>query len=87
MADEPTTNLDLEGILLLEKMMAGFRGAILLISHDRALLDRICTTIWELEDGKLRVFEGNYSQWTAQKNGRGILNSFSTTSTRKRRSA
>ena len=67
MADEPTTTLDLEGILLLEKMMAGFRGAILLISHDRALLDRICTTIWELEDGKLRVFEGNYSQWTAQK--------------------
>ena len=67
MADEPTTNLDLEGILLLEKMMAGFRGAILLISPDRALLDRICTTIWELEDGKLRVFEGNYSQWTAQK--------------------
>lgn len=67
MADEPTTNLDLEGIPLLEKMMAGFRGAILLISHDRALLDRICTTIWELEDGKLRVFEGNYSQWTAQK--------------------
>ena len=67
MADEPTTNLDMEGILLLEKMMAGFRGAILLISHDRALLDRICTTIWELEDGKLRVFEGNYSQWTAQK--------------------
>ena len=67
MADEPTTNLDLEGILLLEKMMAGFRGAILLISHDRALLDRICTTIWELENGKLRVFEGNYSQWTAQK--------------------
>ena len=63
MADEPTTNLDLEGILLLEKMMAGFRGAILLISHDRAL----CTTIWELEDGKLRVFEGNYSQWMAQK--------------------
>ena len=67
MADEPTTNLDLEGILLLEKMMAGFRGAILLISNDRALLDRICTTIWELEDGKLRVFERNYSQWTAQK--------------------
>lgn len=67
MADEPTTNLDLEGILLLEKMMAGFRGAILLISHDRALLDRCCTTIWELEDGKLRVFEGNYSQWMAQK--------------------
>ena len=67
MADEPTTNLDLDGILLLEKMMVGFRGAILLISHDRALLDRICTTIWELEDGKLRIFDGNYSQWLAQK--------------------
>ncbi len=66
-ADEPTTNLDLSGILLLEKMMAGYRGAILLVSHDRALLDQVCTVIWELEGGKLRVFEGNYSQWLSQK--------------------
>ncbi len=68
LADEPTTNLDMDGVKMLEKMMAGYRGAILLISHDRTLLDRVCTQIWELEDGKVRVFDGNYSQWFQQKN-------------------
>lgn len=66
-ADEPTTNLDMEGVELLEKMMAGYRGAILMISHDRTLLDRICTQIWELDKGKIRVFNGSYSDWAAQK--------------------
>jgi len=66
-ADEPTTNLDREGIDTLEKMLYGFRGAVLLISHDRMLLDRVCTKIWELEDGKVRVFDGNYSAWSEQK--------------------
>lgn len=67
-ADEPTTNLDVEGVELLEKMMAGYRGAILMISHDRTLLDRVCTQIWELDKGTIRVFNGNYSDWAAQKN-------------------
>lgn len=66
-ADEPTTNLDTQGVELLEKMMAGYRGAILMISHDRTLLDRVCTQIWELDHGRLRVFDGNYSDWAAQK--------------------
>ncbi len=66
-ADEPTTNLDMDGVKTLEKMMAGYRGAILLISHDRTLLDRVCNRIWELEDGRVRVFDGNYSQWSQQK--------------------
>lgn len=52
-ADEPTTNLDVAGIEALEKMMKGYRGAILLVSHDREFLDHICNRIWELEDGKL----------------------------------
>lgn len=67
-ADEPTTNLDMDGVEMLEKMMAGYRGAILMISHDRTLLDRVCNKIWELEDGRIRVFEGNYSDWIEQKN-------------------
>ena len=67
-ADEPTTNLDMEGVEMLEKMMAGYRGAILIISHDRTLLDRVCNKIWELEGGKIRVFDGNYSDWSLQKN-------------------
>ena len=66
LADEPTTNLDLAGVQTLEAMLAGYRGAILLVSHDRALLDKICTQIWELDDGRLRVFDGNYSQWAEQ---------------------
>ena len=66
-ADEPTTNLDMEGVELLEKMMKGYRGAILMISHDRTLLDRVCNQIWELDKGNIRVFDGNYSDWAAQK--------------------
>lgn len=66
-ADEPTTNLDVAGIEALEKMMKGYRGAILLVSHDREFLDHICNRIWELEDGKLRVFDGNYSDFLEQR--------------------
>ena len=66
-ADEPTTNLDKEGILLLEQMLKGFRGAFILISHDRMLLDGVCNEIWELEDGKLRCFPGSYSDFLLEK--------------------
>lgn len=66
-ADEPTTNLDMEGVEMLEKMMAGYRGSILMISHDRTLLNRVCNKIWELEDGRIRIFDGNYSDWIQQK--------------------
>lgn len=66
-ADEPTTNLDMAGVELLEKMMWGYRGAIVMVSHDREFLDSICDQIWELEDGKIRIFPGNYSDWARQK--------------------
>ncbi len=66
-ADEPTTNLDMAGVELLEKMMWGFSGAIVMISHDREFLDHLCDQIWELEDGEIRVFPGNYSDWVRQK--------------------
>lgn len=62
-ADEPTTNLDVSGIETLERMLMGYQGAMVLISHDRQLLDNVCNTIWELEDGKIREFPGNYSAW------------------------
>lgn len=66
-ADEPTTNLDMKGIETLEKILGGFKGAFVLISHDRYLLDKVCTAIWELEDGKIRQFPGSYSVWKEQK--------------------
>lgn len=66
-ADEPTTNLDLSGIETLQKLLLGYQGALVLASHDRALLDAVCTQIWELEGGVLRVFPGRYSDWLVQK--------------------
>ncbi len=66
-ADEPTTSLDTSGIEELEKMLFNYRGAVVLISHDRTLLDNVCTQIWEIEDGKLRIFPGNYSDWYNQR--------------------
>jgi len=66
-ADEPTTNLDEKGILQLEKMLIGYHGAVVLISHDRKLLDEVCNQIWELEEGELRIFPGNYTAWYEQR--------------------
>lgn len=66
-ADEPTTNLDQEGIEKLKNMMMYFPGALVLVSHDRELLDEVCTQIWEIEEGNIRIFPGNYSDWSLQK--------------------
>lgn len=66
-ADEPTNNLDIDGISLLQDALLHYTGALVLVSHDRALLDAVCTTIWALEDGSLRQFTGNYSDWIAQR--------------------
>lgn len=66
-ADEPTANLDLEGIRLLEDKLAAFRGAMLLVSHDREFLDRLCSKIIEIRDARLQVFQGNYSDYLQQR--------------------
>lgn len=66
-ADEPTTNLDIAGVLMLEKMLIGYRGAVVLISHDREMLDHVCNQIWEINEGELRIFQGNYSEWSEQR--------------------
>lgn len=75
-ADEPTTNLDINGIILLEKMLTGYNGAVVLISHDRQLLDHVCNQIWELEDGELRIFQGNYTAWFEQRSREREFQSF-----------
>lgn len=66
-ADEPTANLDLAGIRLLEEKLAVFRGAMLLVSHDREFLDRLCSKIIEIRDAGLQVFHGNYSHYLRQR--------------------
>ncbi|MBR6966513.1 MAG: ABC-F family ATP-binding cassette domain-containing protein [Clostridia bacterium] len=67
LADEPTTDLDQEGLRLLRRSLAGFAGAILLVSHDRALLRELCTRIWYLEDGKIADFPGGYDSFMAER--------------------
>ncbi len=66
MADEPTTNLDFAGRAEVEKLLCAHQGALVLVSHDRALLDALCNEIWALRDGKIRVFPGNYTAFRAQ---------------------
>ncbi len=67
LADEPTTDLDQEGLALLRRKLSGFPGAVLLVSHDRALLREICTRIWYLEDGKITDFPGGYDAFTEER--------------------
>ncbi|MGZ4107246.1 MAG: ribosomal protection-like ABC-F family protein, partial [Tumebacillaceae bacterium] len=66
-ADEPTTNLDTEHIEWLEKKLLQWKGAFVIVSHDRAFLDAVCTTIWEVNDAQVREYKGNYSEYAAQK--------------------
>lgn len=68
LADEPTTNLDLSHIKWVEEKLNEWSGALIIVSHDRAFLDALCTSIWELKEGQLTVYKGNYSDYTSQKN-------------------
>ena len=65
--DEPTNHLDLAAIAWLENYLLAFTGAVLLISHDRYLLDRLATRIVWLTGHKLRSFPGNYSAFVEQR--------------------
>lgn len=67
LADEPTTHLDTSHIKWVEEQFKAFQGSYVVVSHDRAFLDHVCETIWELNDGKLKVYSGNYSQYEAEK--------------------
>lgn len=62
--DEPTNDLDLETIQLLEDKLSSFDGALILISHDRAFLSTITNKVWLIENNALQIFEGGYEQVT-----------------------
>ncbi|NMD38659.1 MAG: ABC-F family ATP-binding cassette domain-containing protein [Christensenellaceae bacterium] len=61
--DEPTNHLDLEALAWLEEYLIQYKGAIMLISHDRYFLDRVCNSIGEILNGKLMKFTGNYTEY------------------------
>ena len=62
-ADEPTSNLDQKSISILEEMLKKHKGSLLLVSHDRGFLDALCNKIVELEDGKIKIYNGNYTTY------------------------
>jgi len=68
--DEPTNHLDLDSLTWLEEFLQQYQGAIIIISHDRAFLDRLTTTTWELSLGRLTVYRGNYSKYLVDKEER-----------------
>ncbi len=66
--DEPTNHLDSDTIEWLEQRLTAFRGAVLMVTHDRYFLDRVCNTIFEIDRGKLyRYDEANYSRFLEKK--------------------
>ena len=67
MADEPTTDLDEEGLSLLKKQLTDFDGSMILVSHDRVMLQSLCNRIWYLEDGKITDFPGGYEAFMAER--------------------
>ncbi|GEN50603.1 ABC-F family ATP-binding cassette domain-containing protein [Alkalibacterium pelagium] len=65
--DEPTNHLDFQMIKWLEDYLAGYRGALLMVTHDRYFLDRVSNEILELENGKIQSYPGNYQQYVQLK--------------------
>jgi ATP-binding cassette subfamily F protein 3 len=63
--DEPTNHLDIHAQEVLQAGLEGFGGTLLLVTHDRYLVDRLATQIWELRDGCLHVFRGTYKEFLA----------------------
>ena len=65
--DEPTNHLDFETLMWLEDYLKGYKGAIIIVSHDRYFLNKVCTRICEIEQGRLTSYREDYSSYLVQK--------------------
>ncbi len=65
--DEPTNHLDLDTMMWLEEYLSEYKGAVLVVSHNRYFLDKLCTRICEIQNGRLKSYSGNYSFFISQK--------------------
>ncbi len=63
--DEPTNHLDIQAQEILQEALEHFEGTILLVSHDRYLIAELATQIWQIEDGRMTVFNGTYAEFAA----------------------
>ena len=71
--DEPTNHLDLETMDWLETYLKAYRGAVLVVSHDRYFLDNVCTKIWEVSFQTMTTYKGNFSAYLPQKEAADAL--------------
>ncbi len=86
--DEPTNDLDLESLELLEAQLTDFPGTLLLVSHDRVFLDNVVTSTWVFEgDGRVQEFVGGYNDWLRQAGVRGSSEDLTTPTGRPSREA
>ncbi len=65
--DEPTNHLDMNAIMWLENYLLNYKGTVLIVSHDRYFLDKIVNKVFELENGKMMTFTGNYTDYATKK--------------------
>ncbi|MGH2448080.1 MAG: ribosomal protection-like ABC-F family protein [Chloroflexota bacterium] len=69
--DEPTNHLDIPAREVLEEALEAFDGTVILVSHDRYLVDRLATQVWQIRDGRLEVFRGTYAEMLAAEEAAG----------------
>jgi ATP-binding cassette subfamily F protein 3 len=68
--DEPTNHLDLEAVEWLEETLLRWRGALVIVAHDRYFLDKVATRVWDMEFGRLEAYRGNYTAYHGQRAAR-----------------
>ena len=71
--DEPTNHLDVAGVAWLASHLAGRRGALVVVTHDRWFLDSVCDRMWEVGDGAVLTYDGGYAAWTLARAERARL--------------
>jgi ATP-binding cassette subfamily F protein 3 len=71
--DEPTNHLDIPSQEILQAVLAQFEGTIILVTHDRYLVNRLANQIWEIEDGRLLVYKGSYEDYVRFRSGEEAL--------------
>ncbi len=65
--DEPTNHLDFKTLCWLEDYIKAYKGSVIVVSHDRFFLDRCVSEIWDMEEGRIRCYKGNYTSFKEQK--------------------